>query len=396
MGTKAYLAPRVALIVESLRPGIALDAFSGMCAVSAMLAERRHVWASDTQVYAAAAARAVLTYTRGPDPRLIAETLVPQMNAEFRRLVQRVPSLLRFESKMFTGELRPPTLLRAFDEIEAKLDTLRQRRELGGTLFLRYYANAYFGVRQAVELDAISRVVRREANSGRLSPEQRDWALLAAGIAAYKTASTTGHFAQYLTPSFSNALRLTKQRSRSLGREWLVALRGLSPVRNARDPGSNRTFNCDSLDLLEELGSRSVRPAVVYADPPYTADHYSRYYHILDTIMTYRTGKIMGKGRYPEGRYAGPFSHKSGVVSAFHRLVSACARIGADLVISYPSNGILQETGEKPSSIIREYYSNVRVAANRPHEHSTLGASKGVSKHSVRELIYVARGRAGG
>src|SRR5689334_4581572 len=61
MGTKKRLAPIVAAVIAELKPGIALDLFSGMCAIGEKLAPDRQVWNNDVQLFAATVARALFT-----------------------------------------------------------------------------------------------------------------------------------------------------------------------------------------------------------------------------------------------------------------------------------------------------------------------------------------------
>jgi adenine-specific DNA methylase len=42
------------------------------------------------------------------------------------------------------------------------------------------------------------------------------------------------------------------------------------------------------------------RSAVVYVDPPYRREEYSRYYHLLETLTDYSYPSVVGKGRVPD------------------------------------------------------------------------------------------------
>src|SRR5258706_15632790 len=59
MGTKRGLAPAVAEIVCRSKPGVVLDAFSGMCAIGQSIGTRRTVWNNDVQSFAALVATAI-------------------------------------------------------------------------------------------------------------------------------------------------------------------------------------------------------------------------------------------------------------------------------------------------------------------------------------------------
>jgi adenine-specific DNA-methyltransferase len=61
------------------------------------------------------------------------------------------------------------------------------------------------------------------------------------------------------------------------------------------------------------------------------------------------------------------------------------------LVLSYPSDGLIHESGLNPKKILSKYYSDVQLCYRLPHTHSTFGASKGPAKSKVTEYIYLAK-----
>jgi adenine-specific DNA-methyltransferase len=134
-----------------------------------------------------------------------------------------------------------------------------------------------------------------------------------------------------------------------------------------------------------------VRPSVVYADPPYTDDQYSRFYHLFETLLMYDYPKVSGKGLYRRRRFQTPFSLRSRVASAFDGFVKTVAEVGADLILSYPSNGLLVEAGENPLAILRKHFPKADCYMALPHRHSTMGASKGPVVGCVTEFIYMAK-----
>lgn len=98
-------------------------------------------------------------------------------------------------------------------------------------------------------------------------------------------------------------------------------------------------------DFREALANPVIRPSVVYADPPYTRDHYSRFYHTLETIAlgdapfittsNLGGGDVKSRGGYRSGRHQSPFCIKSEAPGAFSALFSAVANLGVPLVLSY-------------------------------------------------------------
>jgi hypothetical protein len=90
------------------------------------------------------------------------------------------------------------------------------------------------------------------------------------------------------------------------------------------------------------LVDRGIR--LVYADPPYTAQQYSRFYHVLDTLAEGRPRPLqvhrggVTSGLYPDGRYLSPYCSKRQAPPAFARLAATCHNAGATLVFSYSTS----------------------------------------------------------
>ena len=47
----------------------------------------------------------------------------------------------------------------------------------------------------------------------------------------------------------------------------------------------NSVYKLDALKFLDEVNLSQVQ--TFYLDPPYTIDHYSRFYHVLETLVEY-------------------------------------------------------------------------------------------------------------
>jgi adenine-specific DNA-methyltransferase len=107
--------------------------------------------------------------------------------------------------------------------------------------------------------------------------------------------------------------------------------------------------------------------------------------------MLYDYPQVTGAGLYRPGRFQASFSVKSKAVAAFDSLIRDAARTGADLVLSYPSNGLIHEIGVDPRRLLNRYFRTVECCYSLPHSHSTFGASKGSARADVTELIYLAK-----
>ena len=98
-------------------------------------------------------------------------------------------------------------------------------------------------------------------------------------------------------------------------------------------------------DYSDYLSSSDFSEGVVYADPPYTRDHYSRFYHVLETLALRDDPKIStntahgntlpSRGFYRLSRHQSPFCIRSHAPAAFSALFSKVSSKGLPLVLSY-------------------------------------------------------------
>lgn len=208
-------------------------------------------------------------------------------------------------------------------------------------LFIKYYANTYFGVEQCLQLDAL----REYAQNHPLKSIRVH--LLAATITAmtYAVSSTT-HLAQYLKPtSLKRSIHLIQKRRISLINEVKERLKNLSTFHLPKKPA--KIFQYDFRKALKEipLDERSI----VYVDPPYFKEHYSRYYHVLDTFYLYDYPMLTYNkrissttvGRYRQDRYISDFGLKGAVQDAFSDLFSSIEKCGAKIAISYADTSLV-------------------------------------------------------
>jgi adenine-specific DNA-methyltransferase len=258
------------------------------------------------------------------------------------------------------------------------------------TLFRDTFSGSYFGLSQAIEVDALRYSIDLAMSKQLINIDQHRWLILALCVALSRCATSTGHFAQPLTAKQSNIKRFLKQRSRSIRDAWLDAIEGLTPVGTPNWRRHNRAFRGDALLQLDALATAGQKPAVVYADPPYTNDQYSRYYHVYDTLILYDYPCVSGRGLYRPDRAISSFSLATAVQSSIECLIRRTATIGADLIITYPTDGLLRNSREILPEIIKAVYGRKPAIREITHHHSTMGGSKGTSKQLVTEVIYRA------
>ena len=392
MGTKRELAATVSNVVATCKPGPILDVFSGMCSVGETVGQARQVWTNDVQVFAYEVAQALFTSQEHPPSwQATADRFHEGFASAFKQLSAHYEVALLAEEALLGAS--------SFAEFEEARREVREALRICQEgehrqrfhLFTRQYSDTFIGVRQALEIDAIVSSIKRDARRD-TSADCVRWLTIALGRSMLRVSNSTGHFAQYLQPKVGNYRIFQRQRKRPVWKELLEAVDDLSPVGEPSWRRGNKAFNQDSLRLLPQLIEQRDIPAVVYADPPYTNDQYSRYYHLLETLVLYDYPAMSGKGLYRPDRFSTSFSLKAKSAAAMNDLVRFSSQLGADVVLSYPSNGLVHNAGADPLDILRRHYKDVEVCHAVGHDHSTFGASKGAVKSAVVELIY--RGRS--
>ena len=378
MGTKRRLAPTVAALAEQSAAGPLLDLFSGMCSVARAVSAQRSVWTNDLQLFASNYG-AALVAGGNPSISLINDVVryVTNSRASLPIMVEKASR----KERQLLDECNVTELAGFNASLEHELSSCAEQ-----LYFSAIYSGSYLGLEQCIELDAI----RAWIDTIECKVNQR-WALIALCAAVFRCSTSTGHFAQYLKPKPSNLTYYQRKRRRSLLNDWVEAYMSCKPLRSKAWRKSNKAFNEDAITLLKHIRDRSERPSVLYADPPYTRDHYSRYYHLYETVWLNDKPNTRGVGRCRDDVAPSCFSLKSKVASAMHELIDLSAEIGADLIMSYPTNGIYVDADKHLLNRLRDRYRNVRIERIQG-EHSTLGASKGTERNAVTELLFLARG----
>jgi len=392
MGTKRELAPTVAEVICSAQDGAVLDLFSGMCSVGEAIGPKRQVWANDVQVFAYEVATALLTTSESLiNPSAASDLLFDDFISHYFYLTNLLERQISIESDML-ATTSFDLFNNAYSNLKNSIDIrLLQNEKVQFSLFTRTYSNTYFGLSQSIEIDAIRYAIEQSYLETRISTEQRRWLLISLGRAIIRSSNSTGHFAQFLKPKAGSYRTFINQRRRSIWDEWLLALSESSPIGNKEWRYKNRTYNENCLSLLPNLARLQEKPSVIYADPPYTDDQYSRYYHIFETLILYDYPEVTGGGLYRENRFRTPFSIKSTAIHALQELIKGVADLGSDIVLSYPNNGLVYAAGGDPYELLRKSFRIVECSHSIEHKHSTFGASKGNAKSSVVEQIFVGR-----
>ncbi len=254
-----------------------------------------------------------------------------------------------------------------------------------GTVCVRHFGGQYFSYAQAVELDAIADLARDSGSS----------VLLAATLstASHLVNSIGKQFAQPIrprdkfgTPKRHVVRKIIAERGLSARSVFMAYLRQYESLSIAR-----RDHVAVRADFREALAKPALKPSVVYADPPYTRDHYSRFYHSLETIAlgddpsitksNLGGGNIKSRGGYRAGRHQSPFCIKSEAPAAFSALFAGVATLQVPLVLSYSGYDPNMEARPRVMALdtviglAKQHFKDVRVEQLASLEHMKLNTT---------------------
>ncbi len=409
MGAKTRLLGPLRLAIEPLLARAAAraaqaapvlaDVFAGTGVVAAHFAEEARVLANDAQRCAAVTARALLQPAPCAEERLAAT--IARAREEARRVLAPFSDAAAEEARFLGASPRAADLAAYRDFLErheaARPDPEREAADLRARglrhcLLTAYYRNIYFGIAQAAALDGL-----RAAIDETSEPERTLYLAALLFVASHAT-SATAHFAQPRPLHKDTEVRalLGRRRIDAIALFEARALWLAQCAARRRFAGDNRVYALPYEAFFE--AARGERIDVVYADPPYTRDQYSRFYHVLETIVDYDYPPLARDargapvaGRYPEigRRFQSRFANPSTVEDEFRRVTGLAAARGAALVWSYSStNGILFKRWggaiEPFRALLRERYRTVHI-----REYPLLHSGAGDKKHAANEIIAV-------
>lgn len=368
LGSKLRLVGQIAAIIGDVggREAQVCDLFTGTGTVAGHLTANFRVTAVDIQEYARVLAASQVSppqWLHGQRERIIAAASESPLAAAARKVLE---PLREIEHEGLAG-LRsgdPCTLAQVIEHgsLEAAVqapgaperalvprlvakanDALRANPSLAAALLVtRYFGGVYFSYDQAIALDAILAIARQVPQ-----PDEAAGVVAAALSAASWIVNTVGkQFAQpirLMTGDGKPKALLMERTLRDRNLDPLAACRSALDAfarRPVRHPG--QAVRSDYRDFLRNDRHRFD---VIYADPPYTIDHYSRFYHVLETMALYdwpalatmnkRGAPTILRGLYRIDRHQSPFCIPSQAMTAFTDLFELCRRRAETLVLSY-------------------------------------------------------------
>ncbi len=334
------------------------DLFAGSGCVSYKLSEHFNVTSCDMQFYSKVICNALLREVSVE--RNEVEKFIKSIQEEndlwncFNSLIEIEEQAIRTKNlKILTeilenGSVEVNHLEKRITSLQQTLqntyDNLQENELLNvKSLISRYYGGVYFSYRQSVWIDIILEAIYK------LIPESnRDFYIAALLSTASDMVDTVGkHFAQPLKARDSNGnIKITVYNKAvkdktidalELYKEWIDRYISLSK--------SGNNYSILQGDYLECLQNLPDTVTTVYADPPYTRDHYSRFYHVLETIALRDTPELsttnirgmqhISNGLYRKNRHQSPFCIKSKAPEAFRAMFEVISKGNRTLLLSY-------------------------------------------------------------
>lgn len=338
------------LVEESRTANAIADPFCGSGAVSWYLAQntQKSVISGDLQKFAVCRAASVV------------ERIEPvNSSAIFKPWIKRATSLVKvivdkFPNAEASVEPNPKTtgdiislVIRSRVFCETVLPSLLEDLSKQFPM-TKAYGGYYFSPMQALMLDALRATLPRV-------PDNRSVALAALIETASRCAAAPGHTAQPFQPTVTSAIHILDAWQRPVDKLLYEAIETISS-RCAGKMGAAKV-----MDFSETINSLDEGD-LVFADPPYSDVHYSRFYHVLETLAHGSEIEVTGRGRYPDisHRPSSRFSLRSQSENAARDLIVGCHSRKLNLVLTFPSgeasNGL---SAESFMSLAKGLYSSI-------------------------------------
>lgn len=348
-----------------------VDLFTGSGSVACFVAENFEVpvIATDLQDYAATLARSVVARNAPIKFNDWAPGWISRAICLAEKANEGLPSA-SLQSKL------------NLDRIASQANRARKICSRSDSDFVRAYGGWYFSPWQAVLLDSLRKSIEPGAS----------WECVAIASviqAASRCVASPGHTAQPFKAETRAAPFLLESWQRDIIAHVSVCADELSG-RCARVIGDAYTADANQVALA--LNDKDL----AFIDPPYSSVHYSRFYHVLESLARGRVGEVSGEGRYPSpaDRPSSSYSIPTKAECALNNLLQRIAATGATAIVTFPAATASNRlSGERIKELASK---NFEIVENRfLSRFSTLGGDRKhrSARQDSEELILTLRPR---
>lgn len=432
LGSKLRLLESIKNTIDEVKvgDGAICDLFSGSGTVSKYLLQYNDVISVDIQNYSQIICEASMGYLEDcPDINEFIKSI--KENEISNELIKCFNDLINYESEclleagngniealyeiiekgslyILSNEENQSITNGLKNRMQNSLEETRKSNILGDkdSMICRYFGGLYFSYSQAISLDCIAHMVFEY--SGLLHTK-----MLAALL------STTSEIVNTIGKQFAQPLKVRNSNGelkKSLCKKILldrtmdvykIFSKWLDYYFSIGEQEHKYQIICDDyISALDKI--KDCKISAIYADPPYTRYHYSRYYHVLETIClrdnprvstTFPNGKGgISRAIYREDRHQSPFCIKSQAENAFDILFKKIHELQIPLVLSYSpfdsSKAVTPrlQTIDQLVNKAKVYFDDVRVVSLGEFTHSKLNSSeKNFEANHEAELLIVCR-----
>lgn len=227
------------------------------------------------------------------------------------------------------------------------------------------YGGKFFSQRDALIIGYIREYIDATED---LNEKEKNILLASLLYSTDKAANTVGHYDAYI-------------KGKSISNRFSFDL--ISPYQY-----NNKTVHISRKDTNQL--AKEIYSDIVYIDPPYNSRQYSRFYHVLENITTWKKPELFGEALKPEAENMSEYC-RSGATKAFEELIQSlkCKYI----VVSY-NNTYNSKSSSSKNKItledIQKILSSKGVVSVFETSHQFFNAGK-TSLDDHKELIFITK-----
>lgn len=415
--------------------GVVVDLFAGTGVVASYLAKDYYVLANDIQEYSSLIASVLInnlhtdityedltkseSYIKNKNTlqKLFKDILLYESEVLEEKNCEKLAALC-VSNVFYNGENIEQSDYNKISDIfgtsldlftEDKIEYFRNNKEIYA-LFTLYFSNSYFSVEQCIEIDSLRKAIDELSSDSLNESEDKKVLLVCLMHAVSECVSSVGkNFAQPIKVIDGKGNikkfainRCMRDRMLSIGEEFKNMLRELNTDREV-SRNNNEVLNLDAMEFLNNVDISEVE--TFYLDPPYTIDHYSRFYHVLETLVkydypvleekTFRGKKYLMNGRYRNDRVQSNYCIPSKGKKEFSFLIHKIAEKQKNIVMSYSDSDDDKDTRKRVVSkdelleILQSNYPCVEQK-NITHKYRKLSSKESNRKeYEDSELLFI-------
>lgn len=437
LGSKLKILDEIKKEIDrvTVNKGIVVDLFAGTGVVATCLAKDYKVIANDIQAYSSLITTVLInnlhtkiTYeelleseaykkNKGSLQKLFKDILNYEsavlVNEDYEKLAQLCESNVFYNGKNIDERKRKDISAMFGNSVELfSEETIEYFRKNKDTyaLFTLYYSNSYFSVEQCIEIDSLRKAIDALSEEGLENSVDKKVLLVCLLHAASECVSSVGkNFAQPIKVVDGKGnvkkfaiKRCMKDRKLSIGEAFKNMWNEINSERKLQEE-TNVVLKMDAMDLLDKVDLSQAE--TFYLDPPYTIDHYSRFYHVLETLVeydypeleekTFHGKKYLMNGRYRNDRVQSNYCIPSKGKNEFCTLIRKIAEKRKNIVMSYSDSDDDKDTRKRVVSkeelldILRTNYPVVEQK-NITHRYRKLSSKETNRKeYEDSELLFI-------